>query len=85
MKKPYPGKPDIIFEEFTLSTSISASCEVKGNFAQAGACGWIHPLYGDVVFLSKVGGCTFQRPGGGYSWGDLWVCLSTHEDTLFSS
>lgn len=40
MKREY-AKPIIVFEDFTLTTSIASGCEVKTNLQAMGNCGWI--------------------------------------------
>ena len=63
MKKTYT-KPDIMFEDFSLSTNISAGCEVRAN-AVEGACGYtIQPWPGkySVLFIEGNTGCTTKVP-----------------------
>ena len=58
MKKAYT-KPDIIFEDFSLSTNISAGCEVRAN-AVEGSCGYtIQNAMGQerVIFIVGNTGC----------------------------
>lgn len=53
MKKSYSA-PDIIFESFSLSTSIAA-CDVETNFG-VGNCGYeVYP--GFIIFKYGVDGC----------------------------
>ena len=54
MKKPY-AKPDILFEDFSLSTSI-ATCEVKTNLYTNNSCGV--DFGGDIIFVPPINGCT---------------------------
>ena len=64
MKKNYT-KPQIIFENFSMSTNIAGDCEVKANTNNNyDSCGH---LYGDVIlFGTDLTGCTkygsFGRP-----------------------
>lgn len=66
MKKTY-SKPDILFDSFSLNTSISATCEKPANF-QSDVCGY---EYTDsiVVFTTEVQGC--------------WSGITWPEDTQF--
>lgn len=56
MKKSYSA-PDIVFESFSLSSSIAA-CEVETNFNE-GNCGYeLYP--GFIIFMLGVDGCYMQ-------------------------
>jgi len=61
MKKAY-SQPDIVFESFSLSTSICAGCEYGTNFT-SGVCGY---EFTDniFIFLEGVTGCIFKVPDG---------------------
>lgn len=52
MKKVYT-KPAIMFEDFTLSTNIAGSCEIKTNTPNAGKCAYEgdeeYPIFTDAV------------------------------------
>lgn len=54
MKKKYT-KPVIIFEDFSLSTSISAGCELITELQGNNACGVQYGPY--VLFTNTVSGC----------------------------
>lgn len=59
MKKTYSA-PDIIFESFSLSTSIAA-CDIETNFS-VGTCGYeVYP--GFVLFNYSVDRCTVPVEG----------------------
>lgn len=58
MKKPYSA-PEILFEDFSLSSSIAAGCEFIANAAE-NVCGY-QSRYG-MVFTEKVSGCDFKEP-----------------------
>lgn len=61
MKKEY-SKPDIIFESFSLSTSITAGCEVKpSNFTVDCGVKWSKGVY---IFTEDVQGCTTKVLNG---------------------
>jgi len=59
MKKPYQ-KPKITFEDFSLSTSITAGCEYKNGLHAQGACGY--ETRDGVVFTLDVSGCKYTQP-----------------------
>ena len=63
MKKRYT-KPDIVFESFSLSSSI-ASCDVKIENSTGGLCG----LQMDDAFLFVIGvtGCELHVEDGGFN------------------
>ena len=54
MKKTY-SKPDVLFEDFSLSTSIAAGCERKTLLPGPETCGF--KFGADVVFVTGVAGC----------------------------
>lgn len=61
-------KPDIVFESFSLSTSIAAGCEVKTNTPHSGTCGY---KFGAVmVFVEGVNNCTYKPPMNSDTWMD---------------
>ncbi len=57
MKKAY-SKPQIQFEDFTLSTNIAGDCEVPTNLPSNSTCGL--DFSGVTVFLEGMGGCTLE-------------------------
>jgi hypothetical protein len=57
MKKRYE-KPDIMFDNFTMSESV-ARCEEKANFAR-GVCG-VEMGPGWIVFTNEVGSCIIKQ------------------------
>ncbi len=80
MKKSYSA-PDIVFESFSLSTSIAA-CDIETNFNE-GRCGYeIYP--GFSIFTIGVTGCLSQIENGIY--GDS-ICYDNPSGlaNLFSS
>ena len=55
MKKAY-SKPEIFFEDFSLSTSITAGCEKRPANATDDGCG---VRWGNIfIFTANVSGCT---------------------------
>lgn len=59
MKKPYT-KPDVVYESFTLCTSI-ANCEIKVDGMNQGNCGYAYS--GGIIFTQEVVGCQPQNGG----------------------
>lgn len=55
MKKIY-SKPDIVFESFSLFTSIAAPCKIRNWQPTQGTCAF--DIAGEKVFLADVNGCT---------------------------
>lgn len=57
MKKPY-SKPQILFESFSLSSSIAGDCEVKTDTQAAGTCG---VSFGTItIFVGSAEGCAYK-------------------------
>lgn len=59
MKKAYSA-PEILFEDFALSTSISAGCEFKTDLQAKGDCGYF--TRNGIVFMDTVSGCKYHAP-----------------------
>lgn len=59
MKKTY-DKPVILFDDFSLSTTIAAGCEFTTNLQGDNVCGY--PTRNGVVFTSEVNGCEYHEP-----------------------
>lgn len=62
MKREY-AKPDILFESFSLSTSIAGDCEAKTNTSAKGQCGLPSTGLG-TVFLDTIEDCSFKVKDG---------------------
>ena len=56
MKKTY-FKPEIMFEDFSLSTNIATGCEVLSNNQSSNQCGL--DMSGIMVFVTEATGCAF--------------------------
>ena len=87
MKKTYE-KPMIIFEDFSLSTSIAAGCEgIVGN-PTAGSCA-VLGSGGIAVFSSSMTEvCDYTPEGLGQpedKWDGLCYHVPTEDYTLFNS
>ncbi len=58
MKKNY-SKPEILFEDFSVSCSI-ATCEEEANSAD-NVCGYYMTTLGKNVFVSGIDGCKYTE------------------------
>lgn len=69
MKKTYV-KPEIMFENFALSTNIAGDCEVKTWTPNSGSCAYeVKDEFGDTynVFLTEMSACTTKPQEGAYN------------------
>lgn len=82
MKKTY-SKPDILFEDFSLSVSIAANCEEETNFAKD-QCGYRFAP-GMVIFLEGVTGCTTKIEDGSDSYNGICYHNPSDINNLFNS
>ena len=83
MKKEY-SKPQIMFENFALSTSIAATCEVINSTPTLNSCSYIdlRDPTGLQVFMTGIGGCTRKEDDGEYNG----ICYHNPSDNnLFNS
>ena len=62
MKRTY-SKPDVVFESFSLSTSIATGCEFQLNLPNSNGCGYMASS-GYIVFMEHVQGCAVKVNGG---------------------
>ena len=61
MKKVY-SKPEIVFEDFSLSSSI-ASCEIEVEGPSQGICGYKYEGgFGQTIFTSELGTSICNMP-----------------------
>ena len=84
MKKLYT-KPEIMFDDFTLSTNIAAGCEEKRvtHAKDEYGCGYkLNDRFNEVVFTS-INGCNTPYDDGEYNQ----LCYHTPEESfnLFTS
>lgn len=87
MKKHYV-KPEIVFEDFSLNTSISAGCEHISNQSQEDQCGYV--TRSGVIFTTTLTGCDFTENvtvEGEYIIGNNTICyhIPDQDNNLFSS
>ena len=79
--------PEIVYEDFSLSTNIAGSCEVKTNTPSARQCGLeMYPDSGKFVFIDDTTGCNYTTgvtPDGQYNG----TCYDVPQDSrdLFNS
>lgn len=55
MKREY-RKPEIMFEDFTLSTNIASGCELKINNQVSGTCGYPYEGGGGTTLFTAAAG-----------------------------
>ena len=82
MKRTYT-KPEIVFEDFTLSTNIAAGCEVKIDTQAQGNCGY--EFGGMVLFLNGIAGCSDEIEDDGSRFNGLCYHNPTDLNNLFNS
>lgn len=82
MKKQYV-KPDIMFENFALSTSIAAGCDVIIDNQAAKQCGL---SWGKGhVFLLNVNGCTIKAEDGSVDYDEICYNVPLDTNDMFNS
>lgn len=81
MKKSY-SKPEIFFEDFSLSTSIAGSCDKIIDNATKYVCAYYDERHNKYVFTDDIGACTTKNEDGTNG-----ICYHTPIDTsdLFNS
>lgn len=79
MKKRYEA-PAILFEDFTMSTSIAVNCNTIVGNPSENICGY--ETRNGVVFVEGITGCVYKQPDGYDS-----ICYHVPTDTtdLFNS
>lgn len=84
MKKAY-SKPMIVFEDFSLTTSIAGDCErIVGNPSK-GTCG-IPGSDGETLFSETISGCEFDWYSQfGDEYNGFCYHVPTESYTLFNS
>lgn len=85
MKKVY-SKPEIMFEDFTLSVNIAGDCEEKTNLPSNSTCGM--DFSGLKVFLDGISGCsdiTVTNLGGDGEYNGICYHIPTGDKNLFNS
>lgn len=85
MKKVY-NKPEIMFEDFSLSSAITAGCEAKTNLPSLNQCGM--DFSGLVVFMQGMTGCTdiaVDNVGGDGEFNGICYHVPSNGENLFTS
>lgn len=82
MKKTYE-KPQILFESFTLSTSINGGCEKPTNLPSQNQCGL--DFSGLMVFMTGMTGCQDIQIGEGDSFDGICYHVPSEDNNLFTS
>jgi len=82
MKKAY-SKPQIMYEDFSLSTNIAGDCEKRTNTPNSGTCGVSYGPY--VVFLDTMGSCTLKAGTDDGEWNGFCYHVVTNGQNLFNS
>ena len=82
LKKQYL-KPVILFEDFTMSTSISAGCDKMVGAPTRDSCG---VLFGDgFVFIEGITGCVIKPVDGSDEYNGFCLHVPYDEHVLFNS
>lgn len=82
MKKAY-SKPEIMFENFSLSTNIAAGCEHTTSLpSYEASCAYISSGFGEKIFVSAPN-CEVTAPNGEY--GNICYHNPSYENNLFNS
>ena len=80
MKKKY-SKPEIVFENFAMSTSIAAGCDIDHGLHVKDACGYEFGRDG-VIFTDEQYGCQYEKPDG---FNGICYHNPTEDSVLFNS
>ncbi len=81
MKKAY-SKPEIMFEDFSLSVNVAAGCETKLDNQSQGSCGYLLRT-GATIFISNQTGCSNHVPDDGSN--GICYHVPTETSNLFNS
>lgn len=82
MKRTY-SKPDILFEDFSLSTSIAAGCETIIDGQSQYTCGLVWGR--KTVFVQAATGCTTKIIDGDPEYNGLCYHVPIETNNLFNS
>lgn len=82
MKRAY-SKPDILFEDFSLSAGIAVGCEKKIDTQYSGQCGL---NFGDLtLFVADASGCLDPVVDGSPEYNGLCYHIPIDSKNLFNS
>ena len=82
MKKNY-SKPDIVFDNFSLCSSIAVGCARPTNTPSQGACPLV--IGGRPLFIDGVAACRFKTEDGNPLYDGLCYHVPTDSTNLFNS
>lgn len=86
MKKVY-SKPEIMFEDFALTTNVASGCEAKTNLPSKNLCGI--DMSGFYVFFSGMEGCKnaqiVKDENGDGEWNGICYHVFSSDQNLFAS
>lgn len=82
MKKTYT-KPDIMFDNFSLCSSIAAGCARPTNTPVQGTCPLV--IGGRPLFVSGVANCRFPVEDGSPMYDGICYHVPTDTTSLFNS
>lgn len=84
MKKVY-RKPEISFEDFSLTTNIAAGCGFDTNLPVQNSCG-VDMGGGMIVFVDGVYGCTTKvQLGDDGTWNGMCYHVPIENNNVFNS
>ena len=82
MKKQYQ-KPQIVFEDFTLSTDIAGDCTTVNSLPEQNTCGMeMGPV---TVFIQSAAGCMVKVADGDGTYNRVCYHVPTDSKRLFNS
>lgn len=82
MKKAYTA-PEIMFEDFTISTNIAAGCEAKSDLQAGGRCGF---KWGKkIIFVDETTGCSVEVVSGDGNYDGLCYHNPSEDYNVFNS
>ena len=81
MKKTYT-KPEIMFEDFSLSTSIALGCEYGAHHTEY-VCAYEDEDMGKMIFTETISACTTKTQDGLYN--TLCYHVPTESNNIFAS
>lgn len=79
----YYSKPEIFFEDFSLSTSITVGCKVENDTPSKDQCGIYFEGVGNVFLINMSGCAGFPVVDGGYD--NICYHVPTDDKMLFNS
>ena len=82
MKKKYQ-KPQILFEDFTLSTDIAVGCTTINGLPSENECGM--PLGPTTVFVQTIGGCVLKVAAAEGVYNEVCYHVPMDSKRLFNS